>query len=44
MTTENKAVDRRSFMKGALATVAVMPFSGALAACAGRYLFNSKTR
>ncbi len=35
MTTENKAVDRRSFMKGALATVAVIPFSGALAACAG---------
>ena len=35
MTTEKKAVDRRSFMKGALATVAVIPFSGALAACAG---------
>jgi N-acetylglucosamine transport system substrate-binding protein len=35
MTTEKKAVDRRSFMKGALATAAVIPFSGALAACAG---------
>jgi len=35
MTTEKKAVDRRSFMKGALATVAVVPFSGVLAACAG---------
>ena len=35
MTTEKKAVDRRSFMKGALATVAVIPFSGAIAACAG---------
>ena len=35
MTTEKKAVDRRSFMKGAIATVAVIPFSGALAACAG---------
>ena len=35
MTTEKKAVDRRSFMKGALASVAVIPFSGALAACAG---------
>jgi N-acetylglucosamine transport system substrate-binding protein len=35
MTTEKKEVDRRSFMKGALATVAVIPFSGALAACAG---------
>ncbi len=33
--TEKKAVDRRSFMKGALATVAVIPFSGGLAACAG---------
>ena len=35
MTTEKKAVDRRSFMKGALATAAVIPFSGTLAACAG---------
>ena len=35
MTTEKKAVDRRSFMKGALAAAAVMPFSGVLAACAG---------
>ena len=35
MTTEKKAVDRRSFMKGALATAAVIPFSGVLAACAG---------
>ncbi len=35
MTTEKKAIDRRSFMKGALASVAVIPFSGALAACAG---------
>jgi N-acetylglucosamine transport system substrate-binding protein len=35
MTTEKKAVDRRSFMKGAIATAAVIPFSGALAACAG---------
>ncbi len=35
MTTEKKAVDRRSFMKGALATAAVVPFSGVLAACAG---------
>ena len=35
MTTEKKAVDRRSFMKGALATAAVMPFSSVLAACAG---------
>ena len=35
MTTEKKAVDRRTFMKGALATAAVIPFSGALAACAG---------
>ena len=35
MTTEKKAVDRRSFMKGALAAAAVMPFSSVLAACAG---------
>jgi N-acetylglucosamine transport system substrate-binding protein len=35
MTTEKKAVDRRTLLKGALATVAVIPFSGALAACAG---------
>ncbi len=35
MTTEKKAVDRRSFMKGALATAAVFPLSSALAACAG---------
>ena len=35
MTTEKKAVDRRSFMKGALATAAVIPFSSVLAACAG---------
>jgi N-acetylglucosamine transport system substrate-binding protein len=35
MTTEKKAFDRRSFMKGALATAAVMPLSSVLAACAG---------
>jgi N-acetylglucosamine transport system substrate-binding protein len=35
MTTEKTGVDRRSFIKGALATMAVMPFSSALAACAG---------
>jgi N-acetylglucosamine transport system substrate-binding protein len=35
MTNEKKAVDRRTFMRGALATAAVVPFSGVLAACAG---------
>jgi N-acetylglucosamine transport system substrate-binding protein len=35
MTTEKKAIDRRRFIKGTLATMAVMPFSSALAACAG---------
>jgi N-acetylglucosamine transport system substrate-binding protein len=33
--SEKQAVDRRSFMKGALATAAVVPLSGGLAACAG---------
>ncbi len=35
MTIEKKAVDRRTLLKGGLATAAVMPFSAALAACAG---------
>jgi N-acetylglucosamine transport system substrate-binding protein len=35
MTLEKKAVDRRTLLKGGLATAAVMPFSAALAACAG---------
>jgi N-acetylglucosamine transport system substrate-binding protein len=35
MTTEKKPVDRRTFVKGAIATAAVIPFSGAIAACAG---------
>jgi N-acetylglucosamine transport system substrate-binding protein len=35
MTTEKKAVDRRTLLKGGLAAAAVMPFSGVLAACAG---------
>lgn len=35
MTIEKKAVDRRTFMRGALGTAAVIPFTGVLAACAG---------
>ena len=35
MSTEKKAVDRRSFMKGTLAVAAVAPLSGVLASCAG---------
>ena len=36
MTTEKKAVDRRTFMKGALATAAVIPFSGVARRVRGR--------
>ena len=35
MTTQRKDLDRRMFMRGALAAAAVVPLSSMLAACAG---------